>query len=152
MLLTGAKAPQVTLTNLSGGQETLANLRAQGTLLLAFYKGGCPVCQLTLPFLERLAGKLPVILISQDDPATTERFRRRFGITLPALLDREQDGYPSSNAFGITTVPSLFLIEPDGAISMAGSGFRKADLEALGRRAGVTIFHQDENVPEWKAG
>ena len=152
MLLTGAKAPQVTLTNLSGGQETLANLRAQGTLLLAFYKGGCPVCQMTLPFLERLAGKLPVILISQDDPATTERFRQRFGLTLPALLDREQDGYPSSNAFGITNVPSLFLIEPDGAISMAGSGFRKADLEALGRRAGVTIFHQDENVPEWKAG
>ena len=82
----------------------------------------------------------------------TSRFRQRFSLTFPTLLDRQQDVYPASNAFGITNVPSLFLIEPDGVVSMAASGFGKADLEALGKRAGVTVFHPDEKVPEWKGG
>jgi peroxiredoxin len=153
MLATGAKAPNVSLTGLSGSRETLAELIAKEPVLLAFYKVSCPVCQLTLPFLDRLApGKLPVVTISQDDTSSTERFRQRFNLSRPVLFDREQDGYPASNAFGITNVPSLFLVEADGSISMAGSGFRKSDLEALGKRAGVTIFRDDENVPEWKAG
>ena len=49
-------------------------------------------------------------------------------------------------------MPSLFLVETDGTISLAGSGFRKAELEALGARAGVQVFRQEDNVPEWKAG
>ena len=153
MLASGAKAPEVSLSTLSGRRETLAETRAQGPLLLVFYKGGCPVCQMTLPFLQRLsAGDLPIIAISQDSSTETEQFQKRFGVTLPVLLDRKEDGYPASNAFGITNVPSLFLIEPDGKISVAVSGFRKADLEVLGQRAGVEIFGAHETVPEWKAG
>jgi hypothetical protein len=71
---------------------------------------------------------------------------------MPMLLDREEEGYPVSNAFGITHVPSLFLIEPDGTISLASEGFVKSDLESIGERAGVTPFRQDEKVPAWKAG
>lgn len=71
---------------------------------------------------------------------------------MPTLLDTEQDAYGASNAFGITNVPSLFLIEPGGAISTAASGFAKSSLEALGKRSGVEVFHSDEWVPEWKAG
>ena len=153
MLSAGVRAPNFFLTSLSGRQESISELLGKAPILLAFYKAGCPVCQMTLPYLERLSGSsLPVIAVSQDDAAGTERFRQRFELTIPALLDREEDGYPASNALGITNVPSLFLIEPDGAISMAGSGFRKADLEALGQRAGVSIFRPEEKVPEWKAG
>jgi peroxiredoxin len=153
MLPAGAKPPNFFLTNLSGRQEALSELLQKAPFLLAFYKASCPVCQMTLPYLERLSGGcLPVIAVSQDDAAGTERFRQRFGLTIPALLDRGEDGYPASNAFAITNVPSLFLIEPDGAISLAGSGFRKADLEALGRRAGISTFRPDEKVPDWKAG
>jgi peroxiredoxin len=149
----GVRAPDFFLTSLSGRQETLSDLLGKAPILLAFYKASCPVCQMTLPYLDRLSGScLPVIAVSQDDAAGTERFRQRFGLAIPALLDREQDGYPASNALGITNVPSLFLIEPDGAISMAGSGFSKTDLDALGRRAGVSIFRPEEKVPEWKAG
>jgi len=49
-------------------------------------------------------------------------------------------------------VPALFLVEPGGIVSMAGSGFRKKELETLGQRAGVAVFHKEDNVPEWKAG
>jgi hypothetical protein len=71
---------------------------------------------------------------------------------MPTLLDREEAGYPASNRFGITHVPSLFLVEPDGVISLASDGFVKKDLETIGKRAGVKPFGPDENVPEWKAG
>ena len=146
-------APEFSLTSLSGESQSLSGLLASGPVLLAFYKASCPVCQLTLPYIERLSrGSLRVVTISQDGEQETQRFRQRFELTLPALFDRAEDRYPASNSFGITHVPALFLVEPGGVVSMAGSGFRKKELETLGQRAGVTVFHEDDHVPEWKAG
>ena len=71
---------------------------------------------------------------------------------MPTLLDRERDGYPASNAFGISHVPSLFVVEPDGMISLASEGFIKRDLEAIGGRAGLEPFRPEDKIPEWKAG
>lgn len=153
MLSAGVQAPGFTLSALSGERVSLASLTAAGPVLLAFFKISCPVCQLTLPFLERMAGGgLNMVAISQDDAADTEEFRSAFGVTFTTLLDQESAGYPVSNAYGITHVPTLFLVEPDGRISMASTGFAKADLEALGMRAGVVPFRADEAVPAWKAG
>ena len=84
--------------------------------------------------------------------APPRNFKRPTALSMPTLLDREHDGYPVSNAFGISHVPSLFLIEPDGTISLASEGFVKRDLEAIGKRAGIEPFRPDEKVPEWKAG
>jgi len=95
---------------------------------------------------------MQVIGISQDDSSATQGFNTRFGITFPTLLDQSKESYPASNAFGITSVPSLFLVEPDGRVAKASSGFSKRDLESLGERAGVKVFRPEDNVPEWKAG
>jgi peroxiredoxin len=158
MLRTGVKAPTFTLDDLAGGQRSLKAILEHGPVLLALYKISCPVCQLTMPYLERIAaggansGSLQVIGISQDDERATRRFLKSYGITMPTLLDREEDEYPVSNAFGITHVPSLFLVEADGTISHTVGGFCKRDLEALGRRAGVEPFGAEDHVPEWKAG
>jgi peroxiredoxin len=142
------------LQDLAGGTVSLDEILSKGPALLAFYKISCPVCQLTFPFLERLAGgsSIQVVGISQDDLAATQEFNRRFGVTFRTLLDASKAGYPASNAFGITNVPTLLLVEPDGRIASAISGFSKRDLENLGERAGVKTFRVEENVPEWKAG
>ena len=153
MLSAGAKAPGFTLTDISGKKHTLGEMLERGPVLLALYKISCPTCQLTLPYLERMVtGSLQVIGISQDDERGTHRFLKTHSLTIPALLDREEDRYQVSNAFGITHVPSLFLVETDGTISLATTGFVKRDLEAIGRRAGVEPFHAEDHVPEWKAG
>ena len=153
MLSAGVKAPQFRLEDLSGESRTLSGLLASGPVLLALYKIGCPVCQMTAPYLERISkGSLQVIGISQDDARGTARFGESFGLTVPSLIDKEGDGYPASSAFGIAVVPSLFLVEADGVISVASEGFVKRDLEALGKRAGVATFLAGEQVPEWKAG
>jgi peroxiredoxin len=153
MVSPGSQSPQFTLHDLNGAPHSLTALLSTGPVLLAIYKISCPVCQLTLPFLNRIAGgKLQIIAISQDDPPNTRRFQTKFGVSLPTLLDRGEEGYPVSNAFDITHVPSLFLIEPDGAVSMTSEGFNKSDLESIGARAGIQPFRQDETVPAWKAG
>jgi peroxiredoxin len=95
---------------------------------------------------------MQVIGISQDEARDTESFNQRYGVTFPTVLDRRADGYAVSNAYGITNVPSLFLVEPDGQISMAGSGFAKRDIEALAARVGVAVFNPGERAPEFKPG
>jgi peroxiredoxin len=149
----GSKAPQFTLKDVDGVLHKLAENLSSGPVLLALYKISCPTCQFTLPFLDRLRNSsLQIVAISQDDASATRRFQTRFGVSMLTLLDREEDHYPVSNAFGITHVPALFLIEPDGIISFATEGFLKTDLEAIGVRAGVPLFRADEAVPAWKAG
>jgi peroxiredoxin len=98
--------------------------------------------------LQRIANSgLQIVAISQDDASPTTGFANAFGIRMLTLLDTPKSGYPVSNDFGITNVPSLFMIETDGAISYAGSGFQKTELEALSARAGSPIFRPDEDVP-----
>ena len=153
MLSVGAIAPSFTLEDLDRKRHSLKSILESGPVLLALYKISCPVCQLTMPFLDRISsGSLAIIGVSQDDERATRRFLKTYGIAMPTLLDREEDGYAVSNAFGITHVPTLFLVETDGTISHVVNGFNKREIEFIARRAGVEPFHADENVPEWKAG
>jgi peroxiredoxin len=153
VLKVGASAPSFTLDDISGGKKTLSEVLARGPVLVALYKISCPVCQMTLPYLDRISkGTLQVVAISQDDERGTARFQTTYGAKMPTLLDREHLDFPASNAFKISHVPSLFLIEPDGVISLASEGFIKRDIEAIAQRSGVEAFRPDEKVPEWKPG
>ena len=134
---------------------SLAELLNSGPVVLAFFKISCPTCQLAFPFLERLhvAGTgLQFAGVSQDEAASTAKFAKRFGVTFPILLDPAADGYRASNAYGLTHVPAVFVVEPDGAISHSWTGYSKADFEKLALRAGAPVFRPQENVPAWKAG
>jgi peroxiredoxin len=154
LLEAGSRAPEFRLSRLDGGTAALQEILASGPALVVFFKTTCPVCQLTLPFLERIrkGGTLAVYAVSQDDAEDTREFNREFGVAIPALLDSAQSGYPVSNAFGISSVPTAFLIGRDGVISRVIEGWLKRDIEWLGGQAGVEVFRQGDNVPEWKAG
>ena len=153
-MITGAQAPPFRLTALDGSTETLEDVLARGPALLAFFKISCPVCQLSAPYLDRLAANptLQVIGVSQDDAEATRGFRQRLGVSFPTLLDLRSEGYPASNAYGITSVPAFFLLERDGVITKVLNGFSKRDFEEIGARVGVSPFGPDDHVPEWKAG
>ncbi len=154
MLGVGSACSSFQLKSTSGATESSSAILEKGPSLLFFFKVGCPVCQMTAPYIERLAasGGVQVVGISQDDGKATLEFNRRFRVTFPVLLDESRAGYPVSNNFGISTVPSLFLVEPDGIVSRAFSGFSKRDLEALGERMGSPPFLPDEKVPAFRAG
>jgi len=153
MLSAGARAPQFVLKDLDGTEHSLDGLREQGPAVLVFFKVSCPTCQLALPFVERIAAKAPrLIAISQDPAPATRDFRSYFHLSMPMLLDPAGDGYAVSNAFGITHVPTFFLISADGMVEHSFTGFVKTDLEELGRQYGVETFRPDEKVPFLKPG
>jgi peroxiredoxin len=150
----GSPAPGFRLEALDGKIYSLAELAEQSPVVLVFFKVTCPVCQFTLPFLERIAASshLRVVAISQDDAKATRAFQDKYGITLLTLLDSAAGGYAVSNAYGISSVPALFVIEPGPVVALAGSGFSKADLEEVGRRAGMPPFRAGESVPAHRPG
>jgi peroxiredoxin len=154
LLEAGARAPEFRLPRLDGGETALSEITTNGPALLAFFKVTCPVCQLTLPFLERIhiGGSLPIFGISQNDAGDTRDFNREFGLTFPMLLDTEESRFAVSGAFGISTVPTMFLVESDGTISRVCEGWRKTEIEWIGGKAGVRPFRPSDYVPEWKAG
>jgi peroxiredoxin len=151
MIGPGDKAPEFQLAGADGNEFRLSSLLATAPVVLAFFKISCPVCQYTFPFLQRIAGSGTVLGISQNEVADTTEFCRAFGITFPVALD-PKDRYPASNAYRITTVPSLFLVRKDGTVELSGSGFSRADLEAIASRLGTTVFGEDERVPEFRPG
>jgi peroxiredoxin len=148
------RAPDQPLFTLAGEPLRTPDLWRDGPALLAFYKASCPTCQLTLPFLERLrAGGARVFAIAQDKPSTARAFNTEFDLPdMPTLIDPAADGYPASDAFGLTHVPSMFLVQPDGVITWDSVGFVRIDLEDLSRRLDIPIFHNGDIVPAAKAG
>jgi len=158
----GTKAPDFSLLALDGKDYSLQEALQSGPVLLAFFKESCPVCQFTFPFIERIyqgvnsAGSIRIWAISQDDTRDSREFVREYGITFPVLLDGR--GYPVSNAYGLTTVPTLFLVETDGRVAITSIGFNRNEIETiasrLAQKAGKTVvpFHAGENVPDYKPG
>jgi peroxiredoxin len=157
MLEPGERAPDFQLQDAQGRLWNLRDLAAKGPVVVAFFKTTCPVCQLAFPFLDRIhrgqAGQgISIFGVSQDDAASTREFTGDFGVTFPILFDTAESGYPASNAYGISHVPSVFLVEPDGTISWTMDGFDKKALESLGGRVGVQTFTQADKVPALKPG
>ena len=161
-IVAGKKAPEFSLKSLTGQEYSLKNVLERGPAVVAFFKVSCPVCQFTFPFLERLHqryGKDGVTFlgVSQNDANDSTKFAQQYGVTFPTLLDAK--GYPASNAYGLTNVPTIFLIDTDGSVKVSSMGFAKADLEAIAdtladRRkvARAPIFLPSESVPAYKPG
>ena len=159
----GVRAPEINLLSVDGSKFASQYALKRGPLVAAFFKVSCPVCQLAFPYVERLfkaygkSGKLTLVGVSQDNAADTKAFNRESGVTFPVLLDAK--GYPVSNAYGLTNVPTIFLISPEGEIELSLVSWSKADMEDLNRKlaeiSGVKpaeLFHRGERVAEFKPG
>jgi len=159
----GQTAPSFTLKSLDGNFYSLAALLEKGPVVAAFFKISCPVCQFTLPFIQRLADRFAgdaatILTISQDDAKSTASFNKEYWMKLPTLLD-DPANYAVSNAYGLSMVPTIFLIEPDGKVKVSCMGFGKADLEQiadeLSTRSRITaapLFNANEVIPATKPG
>jgi peroxiredoxin len=162
-LAPGKTAPDITLPALDGKQFSLRDALERGPVIAAFFKVSCPTCQYTFPFLERLYkayGNKHVTLVgvSQNDKKETAEFAKQYGITFPLLLD-DTHAYPVSNAYGLTNVPTVFWIDPDGEIELSSVGWVRGDIEQINRKiseaaqvAQAAVFHPGEQVNDFRAG
>lgn len=158
----GKVAPPFELSSMDGKQYSLTKGLARGPILAAFFKVSCPTCQYTFPFIERLhqqfrAQGVQIWGVSQDTVQDNRRFAKEYGVTFPILIDDEP--YETSREYGLTYVPTLFLIAPDGHVEISGDGFSKVDLleiqKSLARYLSAKpaeLFLPSEKVPEYKPG
>lgn len=161
-LIVGTAAPEINLPSTKGTKFSLAQALKRGPVVAAFFKISCPVCQFTLPYVERIYQAYPgtaatIIGVSQDEANYTEEFAREYGISFPLLLD-PTDRYPVSNAYELTNVPSIFFINA-GKVKLSIEGWDKRDMETLNAEVARTgsvptqpLFRKGEDVPTSKAG
>lgn len=161
-ILAGHSAPPIRLTDTHGNAISLAECLKKGPVVAGFFKVSCPVCQYTFPFLERLHKayaneRVTFLGISQDEAEDTLEFLSEYGITFPSLI--EHSSYAVSNAYGLTNVPTIFLIGTNGKVMVSEMGFDKANLEKISAelckhlgKPPAPLFHSGENVPDYKPG
>ena len=153
-----SQAPDFTLSDADGGNFSLREALAAGPVILTFFKTTCPTCQYALPFLDRLAGELDgngatAIAVSQDTTIDGERFIAEYGYETRQIFDTEDSGFPVSNAYGLTNVPTVFLIEPGGRIAHTMVSWSKADVEEIASKLGVAApFQRGEDVLPFRPG
>jgi peroxiredoxin len=162
-LATGTKAPDFSLPALDGGRFSLQDVLRQGPVLAVFFKVSCPVCQYALPYFERLfkshdSQKVTFVAISQDDQGKTSAFLKEYGVTFRTLLD-DPNGYAVSNAYGLTNVPSWFLIGQDATIELSSVGWVKREIEEVNGKLARSqqvpprpLFQPGEEVRDFRAG
>jgi peroxiredoxin len=159
----GTAAPDFTLKNMDGKPFSLGEALARGPVMAAFFKISCPVCQYTLPFIERIykaynAKNLTIVGISQNGRKDTAAFMKEYELTMPVLLD-ETSSYPVSNAYGLTNVPTVFWIGQDGKIEICSVGWVRKEVEDMNRLSAKVsgtgpqpVFRSGEQVADFRAG
>jgi peroxiredoxin len=151
----GVMAPDFTLSTVDGKQVSLKDALKKGPVLLAFFKVSCPVCQYAFPFFERISranrgGNVTILGVSQDNAKNTQAFMREYGVTFPVAIDDGSSGYATSNAYGLTNVPTVFLVAPSGEIEVSSVGWSKRDVEAISQR--LAECRNQKPVPLWRGG
>ena len=162
-LKAGTLAPDFTLPTMEGKKFSLRDALARGPVLAAFFKVSCPTCQYAFPFLERIYKtygnkNVTIVGVSQNEKKDTASFVKEYGVTFPVLLD-DTNKFPVSNAYGLTNVPTLFWIAPDGEIEISSVGWMRKEIEDINRKAAeVTgdgtkpVFLSGEQVADFRAG
>ncbi len=162
-LTPGTTAPDFTLPTANGKTFSLRDALARGSVVAAFFKVSCPVCQYAFPFLERVYKaygnkNVTIVGISQNEKKDTVAFVKEYGVTFPVLLD-DTNTYRVSNAYGLTNVPTIFWIAEDGEIEISSVGWVRQEIEEINHKAaeatgdGVKpMFRPDEQVADFRAG
>ena len=163
-LQAGSQAPDFSLSDRNGKVWSLYEALEGELVLLTFFKITCPTCQYALPFFDRLnkaieGSGVKFWAISQNSHQETVTFNDKFEVDLPQLFDPEEKGFPVSNAYGITHVPSSFLVGQDGVIAVSSVSWDKSDFKLISKKIAVAasipdpvVFSPGEDILDYRAG
>jgi peroxiredoxin len=117
-IIIGSKAPEFSMTSLSGQQISLKDLRGQG-VLVNFWATWCYPCREEMDDLKAAYEKYKdqgIVILGIDmkeGEETVRKFIESYKITYPILIDMDGKVGDAYNVFGI---PSSFFIDKDGVI------------------------------------
>ena len=125
----GEKAPPFANPDLTSRHVLSRDFLGKGWLIVDFFATDCEGCKKEIPVLERLerelgAGGLTVLVFATDlaGQPVVEAYFRNSPTTLTVLLDRYQT---TVRRYGVSEIPTLFLIDPDGRVVFKQVGFRE---------------------------
>jgi thiol-disulfide isomerase/thioredoxin len=126
--------------------------------VLWFHKVTCPVCKLAAPVAERLQEAFPghLVGVGQDPLEKLEAFGRELGTSFPVLPDAEP--YDLSNAYGIRTVPTMFVVEggeiADTVESWDREGYNRVSrrLSEVAGADAVDVSTVEDGLPSFRPG
>ncbi|MDA0979475.1 MAG: peroxiredoxin [Proteobacteria bacterium] len=126
MLDTGDTAPEFVLNNADGEAVSLADLLQDGPLILYFYPAdftpGCTAeaCDIRDMHEEIRAVNANVVGISPQGEDSHQRFRERYQLPFPLLVDRNKDvikAFGVSGPLGMGVRRVTYLINQDRTIA-----------------------------------
>ena len=130
-----------------------------GPKALFFYKVTCPVCRMAAPKSAALHDAYPgrIVGIGEDPAAKLVEFAREYGVGFDSVPDPPP--YAASSAYGIETVPTLFVIDARGVIvetveSWDRGGYNRASA-ALAKLTGlpyVEVSNEHDGLPPFRPG
>ena len=153
MLVKRDRAPSFTLPDIDSGEPVSDPWRASdGPTVLAFFKATCPVCQMAAPMVQAMADSgARVVAIGEDPAPTLAGYRSRWGQAVPTLS--EPPPYRVSGAYDLVSVPSLFLVGPDGVVLDVVIGWDRDEWNKVSVAAGgKPVSAAGDGLPPYRPG
>lgn len=149
----GEAAPTFRLDDIATG-ELVTNpwQGGGGPVALAFFKVTCPVCQMAAPMVQALADAgVRVTAIGEDPAPKLAAFAEQWGQRVPTVS--EPPPYRVSDAYGVRTVPTVFLVGEGGVIVEIAQGWDRERWNAIAVAAGGAPISADgDGLPIFRPG
>jgi peroxiredoxin len=124
----GKPAPDFALAGLDGRRVALADFRGKKKLVVSFWASWCAPCRMEMPELRAFYKKAHkadsdfdfVAIGIDDERAPVEDFARQSDLPFPVVWDR---GQKTATAYGVESIPHLFVIDRDGTFLYSHTGF-----------------------------
>lgn len=138
----GDTPPDVFGKDEAGQPISLAALRGK-VVILTFWTSWCKYCLKELPILEsiqKVAGKsqLEVIAVNSREDRQTYRNLRRHLKDFEFTMSGDWNG-TVSDAYGISSIPHMFIIGRDGKVAHVFHGYSEDGLPAILEKLNATL-------------
>ena len=142
--LTGKTAPDFSLTSLDGQTVALADYKGKKKLVLSYWASWCGPCRLEMPSLKEFYEKyhnndsdFELLAISIDDNrGDAESYATKEKLPFPVLLDLQSK---VADAYSVNAIPTVFVIDRDGTVIFANTGFDQMLEFQLAQKLGIEL-------------
>jgi peroxiredoxin len=134
----GVQAPDFSVRDYVNGETIRLSAQRGKVAVVTFWATWCAPCRSELPNLEKLQeylgkDKLTILAVNfrDDDAETIARLRqdaKEAGWKLHLAMD---PGGRIAEAYGISTIPRMYIIGKDGRVSAVHAGFGDGSLEDM---------------------
>lgn len=119
--LASGAAPALNGRSVSGKPLELRGFHGRG-VLVHFWAEWCPVCRAEQGAIQSIADDFPVITVAMHsgDRAAVREFMEQEALSFSAIADPRGE---IAGDWGVTVVPTSFVIDPEGVIRYREVGF-----------------------------